>query len=348
MEALRANRHTTSSEDLTTIVLSLWMVVGLLVDAYKHSTDPQLESFWTPWHALFYSGFLAVAAWLFIVTFRRQRPGRSFLEWAPAGYRLAVIGVGLFALGGIGDAVWHSVLGVETSLDALLSPTHLLLFVGMLLIVSAPLRGAWSDHGAGLAPGWRDFLVPFASLTFSAALVAFFFQYAWLPALDWPPRVLYNGVTGQGEATAALGVLGSVVTTAVLMGPVLLLVRRWQPPMGAVTAFLLVVNLFIAVAFDEDLSGLVPSLAAGLAADVMISLRLDRRVLAAVTPFVLWAAYFMVVGRIENGLAWPPEIWGGIIVFGVLTSLAIELGLRAVSRLATLDAFRPSDDSLVA
>jgi hypothetical protein len=333
--------RTTPGEDLITIAVSLWMVVGLLVDAYKHSTDPQLETFWTPWHAIFYSGFLATAAWLLLITVRRQVPGRRFLDWAPPGHRLALLGIALFAAGGIGDAVWHSVLGVETSLDALLSPSHLLLFVGMLLIVSAPFQAAWLDTGVGRPSSFRAFVAPLVSLTFSTALVAFFFEYAWLPAIDWLPRQVYLPDSGIGEEGAVLGVLGIIVTTVILMGPTLAMLKRWHTPFGSITILFVVVNLFIAVAFDKDLSGLVPGLVAGLAGDALVALRAPRRLTAFLVPVVLWGVYFVVVGRIEQGLGWPPEIWGGGILFAGLAGLGLQLLIDAGGVHVDADARRP-------
>ena len=43
--------------------------------------------------------------------------------------------------GAIGDMFWHIIFGIEVSIDALLSPTHLLLLIGALLILSGPSPG---------------------------------------------------------------------------------------------------------------------------------------------------------------------------------------------------------------
>jgi len=327
------NSRTTTKEDLVTILLSLWMVVGLLVDAFKHSTDPTLETFWTPSHALFYSGFLATAGWLVFVTFRRRRPSQSWSESIPLAHRTALIGVGVFAAGGFSDATWHEVLGVETGLDALLSPTHVLLFVGMTLIVSTPFRAAWLDRSANRSPSLRNFLPALASATFTTALVAFFFEYTWVLAMRDIAVQRYVPDSDVGELLAVLGILGIVVTTFILMPPVLLMSRRWRPPFGSVTLLFVGVNVFVALAFDLDMSGILPSLVAGVVADTLLAGDLDRRVTSFAIPFVLFATYFAVVGQDSRGLGWPPEIWGGAIFFAGLASLGMELSLEAVGRL---------------
>lgn len=58
----------------------------------------------------------------------------------------------VFGLGGVLDLLWHTAFGVEQGIDALLSPSHLTLFVGGMLLLTAPVRGAWTapDGGVGL------------------------------------------------------------------------------------------------------------------------------------------------------------------------------------------------------
>ena len=105
-----------------------------------------------------------------------QTGSARFLEPAPPGYVPGWSGSSYLPQAGFGDAIWHTVFGVETSLDALLSPTHLLLFVGLLMIVSAPLWAAWADPTTG--PGHRELAPAVASLGLTTTLVAFFFEYA--------------------------------------------------------------------------------------------------------------------------------------------------------------------------
>ncbi len=68
----------------------------------------------TPWHALLYSGAVALFGWQ-LLTRPTGRAGARERRWLLAG-------VGLFTGGGAGDLVWHELFGVETGLDALLSP----------------------------------------------------------------------------------------------------------------------------------------------------------------------------------------------------------------------------------
>ena len=338
--AIRSTRR----EDWITVLTSLWLIIGVFVDAYKHSTDPGLESFWTPWHALFYSGFLASSGWLIALTWRRWDGRGSFVAAAPLGHRPGLYGIGIFALGGAGDAVWHELLGVETSLDALLSPTHLLLFIGALAITSTPLRAAWLDGHGPTTPTLAQLGPALMSVTLATSFVAFFFEYAWAPASAWAPRSTFVPDGDFGELPAAYGVISVVVTVMVLMGPLLLLARRWTLPFGFVTVFSTTVTLLITVGFDEDPAGLLPAFVAGATGDLLL-LRFGRRAMAAGMPFVLLASFYGVVAITEPGIGWPPEIWGGAIFFGVLTAVAIEGAMTTVARLAGDRPTRQGDET---
>jgi len=39
--------------NIVTMLLGLWFTVGLLLDAWAHNNVPRLESFFTPWNAVF-------------------------------------------------------------------------------------------------------------------------------------------------------------------------------------------------------------------------------------------------------------------------------------------------------
>src|SRR5919204_4826761 len=55
--------------------LCAWFQFGAYLDAWAHVHRPDLETFFTPWHAVLYSGFLAVAAVTVAPLLRRRPPG---------------------------------------------------------------------------------------------------------------------------------------------------------------------------------------------------------------------------------------------------------------------------------
>ena len=136
------------------------MLTGLYLDVWAHRTLGVVETFFTVWHAMFYSGFFATGAWLAGSIMRLTRHAGARKLIIPFGYNTAVIGFAVFGAGGVFDWLWHTIRGIEQNLTALMSPPHLTLMVGGVLILSAPFRAAWlsledrtPSHNTFAAPG---------------------------------------------------------------------------------------------------------------------------------------------------------------------------------------------------
>jgi hypothetical protein len=313
----RASRAT----DVVMLVLATWLVGGAFVDAWAHANLAELETFFTPWHAVLYSGYAACAAWISWQVVRAQDRGGRGLAGVPVAYGLGLVGLAVFALGGAGDLLWHEVFGIETDIDALLSPTHLVLFGGTLLIVSIPLRSAWARPDGRDAGSLAAFLVPQLSLALVTAVVSFFFMYFSAFASDAP---------AQGDDGLIVGIAEALVTNLILVGALLFLLKRWQPPFGAVTILFGVVALLMTVIFAfTTVVTVIPALLGGLAADVLIRRlhpSVDRpaalQVVATAVPFVLWVAYYATFA-VQGRLSWVPEIYSGLVVFNSLAGFAL-------------------------
>ena len=320
----------TPVETLLTVVGGLWLVAGLFIDGYAHSEiiDTETEDFFTPWHAVFYSGFAFTAGVIGWIASRRARSG-PLRAWLPVGYGWAAIGVAVFAAGGIGDGIWHTIFGVETGIDALLSPTHLLLFVGMALILTAPLRAHW--HGPDPAPTWGSSGMAVVATTIATALVVFFFTYGFGLGENFTHRVPFDPAIDGDETLVALGLSSAYVATALLAAPVLTLLRRGDLPPGAVALLWAVPSLLNDLAFGGEGLALPSALAGGVAVEV--GLRLIRPVLgrrrAVVVALglgtaVMWSVW-MALTAADDRLAWVPELWTGQIVMSALVAMGLAL-----------------------
>src|SRR3954453_24176867 len=157
--------------EAATAVFATWMIIWLFLDGWSHGVNKP-ESFFTPWHALLYSGFVAGVAWFSWDGWRQSSTGSV----AVAGDRGLSVGLALFVVGAVGDGIWHPVFGIEVNLEALLSPTHLLLFTGGFLMAAYPVRAARAD-GSEVAPGWSAWWPQAITLTLLTALVGFFTMY---------------------------------------------------------------------------------------------------------------------------------------------------------------------------
>jgi hypothetical protein len=176
--------RTTHQQDLVTVLLATWLIAGIGLDGWAHNNlEGQQESFFTPWHGVFYSGFAATALWVVWLVQPQRAEHPTWTQAVPVGYGLGLVGVAVFAVGGVGDLLWHQAFGIEQNIAALLSPTHLLLFTGVALILLAPFRAAWSSPEPPSA-NLLDLVPAFLSITLLTALVAFFFQYSSLFSID--------------------------------------------------------------------------------------------------------------------------------------------------------------------
>ena len=323
--------------DGLTVLFGLWLMVGLFIDGYVHNTrGDQLESFLTPWHGVLYSGFLASAVWIAWPALATQGGWRQRVAELPRGYGLGLLGVVIFAVGGLADSVWHTLLGIEVDLEALVSPPHLVLFVGAMLILTTPARAAWSRTGADRT--LARFLPALSSVTLSALLAGFFFMYA-SGLYDVHAMRSFQGFAATELATepflieilSSFGILARLVTTVMVMVPAVLLLRRWDPPRGSFTILFGTYGSFMLV-LDEFRKPelLIPALVAGIVADVVAQrIPRDRRrtgvyAFATIVPAVLWLAHFATLAATDE-LGWPFVLWGGVVMFAAGTGLVLAL-----------------------
>lgn len=322
--------------DLVYALLATWLLGGLYLDGWAHNHLAEtLESFITPWHGVFYAGFGATAALMVGVTLARRREGVGWRTAVPAGYAPSFAGMGLFAIGGVADSVWHTLFGIEVSVDALVSPPHLLLALGLGLIVAGPLGAAWRRAAA---PRGIDVIAPLLSLTLTLSLLTFFTQFtnpfseAWsiestirdhAPLMGGLPESLTDDIT------PVIGVASILLQAGLLMGTILPVVRRWTLPIGSLTV-LLGLNVLL-VSFMNDQQRLIPAaLAAGLAADLLamwLRPSEDRRALVlfgAAVPAILYLLYFATLLIIDR------VIWPGTLVLGSIALAGIVGGLVAL------------------
>ena len=326
-------------EDLITIGLGFWLLGGLFIDGWAHNTSTLVEGFFTPWHAAFYSGYAASALWLCWLVLRGLRAGKVGIAAIPRGYELGLVGAGIFGLAGLGDMTWHIVFGIEQNLEALLSPTHLLLFLGMLLIFSSPLRSAWASTEPGnAAPTLRAFFPTLLSLTATVSVCTFLGGYFWaiLDTYHTTARIAsYSRSSDAGRLlrmSQELGIEGLLLTNVLLIAPLLYALRRWLLPFGSVT-ILFTADTILMNGFDnfEKKETILAALLAGLLADLLIRrLRPSAarpaalRLFAALVPLAFWSLYF-AEEQLRWGIGWQPELWGGAIVLAALSGLGLSL-----------------------
>ncbi|MGH7747722.1 MAG: hypothetical protein ACREQ5_23630, partial [Candidatus Dormibacteria bacterium] len=308
--------------DWALVGLCCWIVGGGYLDVWAHSHLHPVETFLTPWHAVLYSGMLATTAYL--VLLRRSRRARGIAWDRASGYGLSLTGCALFAASGVLDGIWHTLLGIETGINGLISPPHVLLTLSTGLIVSGPLRVAWST-GRGRA-SWPAVV--------SAALVLSVLTY--LTQFDhplsnlWAAREAPVAALGLPAREMQLGILGILVQTGLLAAVVLLLLAHLRLPLGSLTV-ILGINGFLITAVDHI--GVLALLATGmgLLGDVLLwALRASPeapqrfRLFAALWPAGVYTAYFAEL-LASRGIWWPAHLWTGAIMLAAVEGWLISL-----------------------
>src|SRR5436853_7489652 len=95
--------------DWIVTALACWTVGGIFLDGWAHEHGKVDTSFFTVWHALLYSGYLALTAVVVAALVLNHRAGYAWQKALPVGYNLSLVGVAIFGLGGLADMVWHTV-----------------------------------------------------------------------------------------------------------------------------------------------------------------------------------------------------------------------------------------------
>jgi hypothetical protein len=329
-------------EDLITACLSILVVMGLFLDGWNHINlqANELGAFLTPWHGLLYLGYTVTALWILsrCLPGLADRPGaaslRALWEATPNGYRPALVGIGMVSIAAPGDAIWHTVFGVETGVARVIGVFHLVLFTGMGMMAAAPLLSAWSQKLAfPERTSLRRLLPAVMSLALVAATGAFLIQFTSSFVLWTPSLSLVEPLSDAVESSPVLietlrraAVSQLLLTTAVLMTPVLIASRRWRLPFGSVTIVFFTVGLLTAALNELTLEPvLVCTLVGGLVADGAIKALADLPVwlriplLGGITPIALWTSFFISLAVIDN-VSWPRDLWLGSMMMAALLS----------------------------
>ena len=324
--------------DWAFLVPCTWLMVGISLDGWAHNHIPSLETFFTPWHGVLYSGYLAVAMFLGVALARNIRRGFSWSQFLPSGYGFSIFGAGIFAIGGALDLVWHTLFGIEKNVEALLSPTHLLLALGAVLMLSGPFRAAWQRSSVSSAEDQRNLFPMLISLAYVLAIFTFFTQFA---------NPIANSLADQhtSEELIDLGVAAILLQTALFMGGVLLALRRWRLPLGALALIYTIISIVSALMAKSSVVLAVAILAAvtGLFLDLLnkglkpgVARMIELRLFAFTAPVVIYGMYFLGLAAIK-GIAWSVHLWVGSIVMAGVVGLLLSYVLAPPQHLTQSD-----------
>ncbi len=290
-----------------------WLLIGVSLDAWAHG-HIRLESFWTPWHAVLYSGLLATGLVLPGAILINRRNGLSWREAVPVGYEVSVLGIIGSLIGGLGDMTWHILFGVEQNIDAAFSPTHiaLMLFFGFVLI--GPFHALYTNGKSSS----RVLMLLSFTLIFTYWLIIS--QTAGLYTSLWLVYTPKADGTGQ-----ALAVVSYVIQGAFLAGLTMYLIRRWKPFFGFFLLALTIGEIPLAVMQNNLLIILIGAIS-GILIDC--AYRFIRPSLASVDHFRIfiasvpgiWLLTYTIVLWVAYGTVWSTHLLIGSVVVAMIMS----------------------------
>ena len=321
---------------------------GLLGDIANHvSRGSGLtgSDFLSGWHLVLYGGVAAAALVIGAL---------AVVEGPLAPYRLlpaAVAGLVVLCIGGATDAWWHRAWGVEASFDALVSPPHLLILAGLVLLTIAPIGAVATEPGALL--DWGRSAVVGASVLSLLTVVSLFTVYVSPLAagtdlggadlgstevtdLSATDLAATTGMvfeepllgTSTGDQETARGLASALWFSALVTLVVLVAQARGRTRPGTWTITFGILGLGPVIVNDANTVALtVGLLAFGVGADI-VTLRVRPHPVAfGAAAALMWAAYFATLSS-RGDLIWDRELWSGVIATGLLAGSAAAGGVR--------------------
>ncbi len=317
----------TARDDAVTALLSAWLVGGLLLDAWAHTSVPEPEPFSTPWQAVSYTGFLALAGWVLLLVRRGLRDGLRGAAAVPLGYRATVPALIGVVLAVAGDLLWHAAFhGTAEAVDVQFGPAHLGLAACAFVLVTTPLRSAMARGDIGAAPPLRLLWPALLACGCAAALVVLFLGYGNAAAYSAARIVEVLSQPGGPQVRALAAAV--VISTAVLLLPLLFAARRWRLPFGAALLTMLpAVAMSGAETDGHNLSILIAFAVAAVGVDLLV-LCLDPaadrpsayRGFATAAALFTWGLYIGVAAAAAGRLPDVVELWTGIPIAAALVA----------------------------
>lgn len=304
------------------LAATVWLVGGVYLDNWAHAHVRLLDSFFTPWHGVLYSGYAACAAVLGVRWLRERS--------LPDGYGLSLVGCVMFAVGGVADMLWHTFFGVERQMAAILSPSHLWLIVSGVVIVTGTVRAARAG---------ADRRAPVVAVLGAAMVFCYLgvtTEFAQ-PYIDRVAASTYRGLMPYNQAIQ-IGMFGIMLQSAVLVALVLKLRERYELPFGSLT---LIVGtqafLIVAAARSLDFMVLVAVLG-GLAGDLWLLVLHDRpAIFSFAFPATLYAIYIASL-LLMYGTWWEVHAVTGVVVVAGITGWLVSFVMRPSHPVASASA----------
>jgi hypothetical protein len=314
-------------------------------------SPPGIPTTLTAWHLPFLAGLLVLAVICGLTAARHRARGRPWSSALPGGWDLVARGLLLTGAGIVARTVIPAPSAISLpelapglprfeSLPGLLGPPSLVQAVGVGLVVASPLREQWRRTDP--LPSVRAALPTLLSLSFLLAVASYLTQFVH-PLVDpWPElsfwrRGLQTYRYGQFYFGESMGVAAILLQTALLMGPVVLVTRRWRLPPGSLTV-VFTVHAALVSSLQDRYYFVLAAATAGAAADALAArarpASAELRVLGFAVPALYVGLYFVILEAVTS--LQPPLGPATVRLEGIGWSVQLRLGAVLASGLVGL------------
>ncbi len=304
--------------------------IGLFGDIARHvslDTTLQGDTFLAGWHLVLYGGVAAGALVLGVLAYVHG-------PWAPwRRLPAATAGVAVLTVGGASDLLWHQAYGVEAAFQALVSPPHLLIFAGLVMLMVAPV-GAVAEGPSRPVDAVRSAVLAL-SLTSLLLVVSLFTGYLTplIGGSEFQAGTYQEPLIGTSllDYDTARG-LGVALWFSALVSLVVVAVRaRAAPVAGTWTLTFGLLGVAPLVATGAVTLPLTLGLVTfGMVSDLTATRSRPHPLATGLASASLWTVLFAGVGG-RGDLVWNQELWAGVITSSFLVGAAVGAAFRWVA-----------------
>ena len=311
------------------VMLTLLLTIGILMDVWSHIEFGPDQSIFNEYHLLFYGAMTAIMVLLGGLMLSNLRDGYPLAIALPQGYGLGFLAVLLFGVSGAIDLLGHAIFGFESDIEALTSPTHLLLFINWFLILFAPVQAARARiQATGRAATLRQSLPKLLAYGCMIACINIplmnFFPMGSSPYMlqEMRPQNDYFGLS--------LGISGTLLQTIITVAFILWLAREFRMPRGGFTIAFGFYGLFVTILEPAQLPVLMFG-GMGILLDIAYQLlkpdatrRTHFMLFALIAPTAMWLMAYGVMAMLNGGM--NAFYYSGYNLYGSVAQ-AIALGV---------------------
>ena len=300
---------------LVGVALSMW---GASWDITSHLLRIP-ETFFTPSHLVLYTGvgisIISAVLSIAILTRKRKSKKKPFI----LGSKLIIFGAILQMIAGPGDFYWHELFGI----DGLLSPTHITLAIGILIVSVGTVIGFTRIQShLDIKNNFMKFIIP---ITFGV----FWFAVMWMVFFFVLP--ISEGDTHNFNPDESFAIILSFVVLPFLFSIVFWSIAKSQNVFGVASAatFTFVTmnvtsNIFTSVDLLTYLPWFAAPIGSAIATDYILCVRINSKIIknhqSKLAGLILGSMFFMFCFPMLAMTFLEPYLFNDVFSYDVLHS----------------------------